>query len=62
MVEREKIDLVIPTSDEDLKICSDARAALPCRVFLPRASVIERCCGIGLPGAAGVRVWQIMLR
>jgi carbamoyl-phosphate synthase large subunit len=42
-VEREKIDLLIPTSDRDVSICSDLREALPCRVFLPSPQAIALC-------------------
>lgn len=43
VIEREKIDLLIPTSDRDVRICSDLREALPCRVFLPSPRTIARC-------------------
>ena len=43
VVEREKIDLLIPTSDRDVRICSDLRGALPCRVFLPSPGAIALC-------------------
>jgi carbamoyl-phosphate synthase large subunit len=43
IVEKEHIDLVVPTSDSDVVRLSDLRARLGRRVFLPRASVIARC-------------------
>jgi hypothetical protein len=43
VVEREKIDLLIPTSDRDVRICSDLRGAIPCRVFLPSPQAIALC-------------------
>jgi carbamoyl-phosphate synthase large subunit len=43
VVRREKIDLVIPTADADVKRVGRARRAFGRRVFLPRTSVIELC-------------------
>ena len=43
VVEREQIDLLIPTSDLDVRVCSDLREALPCRVFLPSQRAIALC-------------------
>jgi carbamoyl-phosphate synthase large subunit len=43
LVKAERIDLVLPTSDANVKAISDFRRSLPCRVFLPRRKVIERC-------------------
>jgi carbamoyl-phosphate synthase large subunit len=43
VVEREKIDLLIPTSDRDVRMCSDLGGALPCRVFLPSPRTIALC-------------------
>jgi carbamoylphosphate synthase large subunit len=43
VIEAEKIDLVIPNSDQDVEAVSRLRRTLPCRVFLPRRAVIERC-------------------
>lgn len=43
LVRREKIDLLIPTSDADVKQIGRARLAFGRRVFLPRTSVIELC-------------------
>jgi hypothetical protein len=39
----ERVDLLIPSSDADVRTISDLQAKLPCRVFLPRSHVIERC-------------------
>ena len=43
IIKAERIDLVIPTNDADVFKLSEIRAKLPCRTFLPRKSVIERC-------------------
>lgn len=43
VIETEKIDLVIPNSDQDVDAVARLRHKLPCRVFLPRRGVIERC-------------------
>jgi carbamoyl-phosphate synthase large subunit len=43
VVARETIDLIVPTSDADVRAVARGRRALPCRVFLPRARVIELC-------------------
>jgi biotin carboxylase len=43
IVAREKIDLVIPTADADVRLLGRARRVFGRRVFLPRTSVIERC-------------------
>lgn len=41
VVERRNIDLVIPTTDEDVRRLSAVRDELPGRVFLPRAESID---------------------
>lgn len=43
IIKAERIDLVIPTNDSDVFNLSEIRDKLPCRTFLPRKSVIERC-------------------
>lgn len=43
IVERERIDLLIPTTDDDVCVVSELRDVLPCRTFLPGKSTIERC-------------------
>ena len=43
LIDAEKIDLVIPNSEADVKSISDLRDKLPCKVFLPRTEVIEKC-------------------
>jgi glutathione synthase/RimK-type ligase-like ATP-grasp enzyme len=43
IIKAERINLVIPTNDADVKTLSDLRGGIPCRVFLPRKTVIERC-------------------
>lgn len=43
IIAAEKINLLIPTSDADVRAVSRQRARIQCRVFLPRHSVIELC-------------------
>ena len=43
LIEREKIDLLMPITDGDVGLASELRDVLPCRVFLPSKSVIEQC-------------------
>jgi glutathione synthase/RimK-type ligase-like ATP-grasp enzyme len=43
IINAERIDLAIPNNEEDVTTVSDLRDRLPCRVFLPRRAVIERC-------------------
>ena len=43
IIEKERIDLVIPTTDEDVLAVARQREKFACRVFLPRTAVIERC-------------------
>ncbi|MGH7276036.1 MAG: hypothetical protein ACREIY_03280 [Candidatus Rokuibacteriota bacterium] len=43
VITAEKIDLLVPTSDADVRAVSRHRARIPCRVFLPRRAVIELC-------------------
>ena len=43
VIESEKIDLLIPNSDADVRAVSRLRSKIPCRLFLPRRSVIELC-------------------
>jgi carbamoyl-phosphate synthase large subunit len=43
IIKTERIDLVIPTTDEDVLAVARQREKLPCRVFLPRTGIIERC-------------------
>ncbi len=43
IIEREEIDLLMPNTDHDVSLASELRDVLPCRVFLPSKSVIERC-------------------
>lgn len=43
VVDTETIDLLIPGSDADVAVVSRYRRRIPCRVFLPRHAVIERC-------------------
>jgi glutathione synthase/RimK-type ligase-like ATP-grasp enzyme len=43
IVQAERIDLVIPTSDPDVARLARLRGKLRSRVFLPRRAVIERC-------------------
>ncbi|HEV8310673.1 MAG TPA: hypothetical protein VGW35_23670 [Methylomirabilota bacterium] len=39
----ERIDLLIPNSDADVRVASRLREELPCRLFLPRPAVIALC-------------------
>ena len=43
VVDAEKVDLIIPTSDGDVAALSRVRGRLPGRLFLPRAATVERC-------------------
>jgi len=43
IIKAERIDLVIPDSDQDVKMISALRDHLPCRTFLPSKRVIELC-------------------
>ena len=42
-ITRAGADLLIPTTDEEVRVLSRARRKLPCRVFLPPRPVIELC-------------------
>ena len=43
VIKAEKIALVIPGSDSDVDALSRLRDRIPCRVFMPRRSVIDLC-------------------
>jgi carbamoyl-phosphate synthase large subunit len=43
VVAAERIDLLIPNSDADVRAVSELRARIPCRLFLPAHRVIELC-------------------
>ena len=43
LVEIEQIDLLIPSGDQDVALASRLRHELSCRVFLPRAELIDLC-------------------
>lgn len=43
VIKREKIDLLIPSSDADVRLFSRLRKRIPCRLFLPRKAAIELC-------------------
>jgi carbamoyl-phosphate synthase large subunit len=43
IVKRERVDLLLPTNDNDVRAIAALRNRLGCRTFLPRTSVIERC-------------------
>jgi len=43
IIERERIDLLIPVNDRDVHLVSSLRKSLPCRTFLPTHAVIEQC-------------------
>ena len=43
VIKKERIDLLIPTSDAEVRVFARRRARVPCRLFLPRTGVIELC-------------------
>lgn len=43
VIDAERIDLLIPGDDSDVRVVSRLRRTLPCRVFLPRKATIELC-------------------
>ncbi len=43
VIEREKIELVVPNSDADVSAVSRLRNQIPCRLFLPKRRTIELC-------------------
>jgi carbamoylphosphate synthase large subunit len=43
VIAKERVDLVIPTTDDDVRTVSDLRASLPCRVFLPGPATVALC-------------------
>lgn len=43
IVERERVDLLVPNTARDVAVVSELRDVLPCRTFLPSKSAIERC-------------------
>jgi carbamoyl-phosphate synthase large subunit len=43
VIETERIDLLIPNNDVDVRMVSDLRDEIACRLFLPRKHVIELC-------------------
>jgi glutathione synthase/RimK-type ligase-like ATP-grasp enzyme len=43
IIRREKIDLLIPNTDDDVALASRLRATLPCRVFLPSRQAVALC-------------------
>lgn len=43
IVQTEKIDLLIPNSDADVRAVSAIRCDIPCQLFLPDHAAIERC-------------------
>jgi len=64
---QERIDLLVPTTDAEVLSFARARARLPCRLFLPRPTVVELCrdkyrlaaflrrCGVPAPATYPVR-------
>src|SRR5712692_1595353 len=42
VVKVERIDLLIPSADTEVRTVSSIRKRIPCRVFLPRDAVIAR--------------------
>jgi carbamoyl-phosphate synthase large subunit len=43
IIKRERVDLLLPTNDNDVRAIAALRNRLGCRTFLPRTPVIERC-------------------
>ncbi|HMH49914.1 MAG TPA: hypothetical protein VK548_06755 [Candidatus Acidoferrum sp.] len=43
IIDRERIDLLIPHTTDDVDAVSGLRDVLPCRTFLPSKATIERC-------------------
>jgi carbamoyl-phosphate synthase large subunit len=43
VIEQAEIDLVIPTTDPDVRVIGEVRDQLACQTFLPRQPVIELC-------------------
>ncbi len=43
VIHKERIDLLIPTTDSDVKVLAEHRNRIPCRLFLPRSETIELC-------------------
>jgi len=43
VIRRERIDLLIPTTDAEVRAFTRARVKLPCRRFLPRKAVVDLC-------------------
>lgn len=43
IIETERINLLIPNSDQDVRFVSGLRDEVPCRLFLPGKTVIELC-------------------
>lgn len=43
VVRAERLNLLIPNSDADVRAVCRLRSRIPCRLFLPRREVIERC-------------------
>ena len=43
VIARERVDLLIPTTDAEVRAFSRLRTRLPCRLFLPRTAVVDLC-------------------
>jgi len=43
VIAKERVNVVIPTTDDDVRTVSDVRASLPCRAFLPAPATIALC-------------------
>lgn len=43
IIDTERIDLLIPNDDPEVRVISDFRDDLPCRLFLPQPAVIALC-------------------
>ena len=66
VVDRAQVEVVIPTTDDDVLMIGDLRETLSCRVFLPRSETIALCqdkyalaevlrsCGVPVPATYAV--------
>ena len=43
VIAREKVDLLIPTTDAEVRAFTRLRTKIPCRLFLPRKAVVDLC-------------------
>ena len=43
LIESQRVDLLVPGNDHDVRALAAIRERMPCRLFLPRASAIDLC-------------------